>query len=325
MEVRLPDIFLHREALVIKTQVPRKKAGFNYERPWTPWLYLLPHGFFFLLFIIFPVLFGAYISVVRWDPLRDSIPFVGLEHYVNLMTKGSPQNEFFWRSLGNTVLFVVVTVPLLIGTSLGLAALVYKRIPGRNVFRSFIFLPGILAVSVVGILWRWMFDNQAGLVNVILTEGFGLSAIPWITTEWAAWVPIILSTLWWTVGFNMTIYLAAMGNIPASVYEAAELDGAGEWKRFVHITCPMLSETTLFVTVTTILASFQLFGQPLMITNGGPTRTTQSVIMYITEEAFGNNQYSSAAAMAFVFGFIMLIFTAAEFRTTIHNAKGGGV
>ena len=306
-----------------REQQASRKAGVNYEKTWTPWLYLLPHAAFFLGFIIFPVFFGVYISVVRWDPLRDTIPFVGAEHYLELFSKGSPQNEFFWRTLTNTLGFVAVSVPLLVGSALGLANLVYKPIRGRNVFRAIYFLPGVLSVSVISILWRWMFANQAGLINVVLTEVLGVHAVAWLTTEGAAWVPIILGTLWWSVGFNMTIYLAAIGNISRSLYEAAEMDGAGSWDQFSRITVPMLSQTTLFVTVTTVLGSFQLFGQSLLITGGGPTRSTQSIIMYITEEAFGNNQYSSAAAMAFVFGLIMLAFTAAQFWLNARDARRG--
>ncbi len=175
-------------------------------------------------------------------------------------------------------------------------------------------MPGILSVSVMGILWRWMFDNQSGLINVVREQFFGVAVIQFLTTEGWAWVPIIVGTVWWTIGFNMTLYLAALGGINQSYYEAAQLDGAGAWAQFRFITLPLLAPTTLFIAVTTVLASFQLFGQSALITGGGPTRSTQSVIQYITEEAFGNNQQSSASAMAFVFGGLMLVFTAFQFR-----------
>ena len=159
-------------------------------------------------------------------------------------------------------------------------------------------MPGILSVSVMGILWKWLFDNQSGLVNVIL-QLWGQPTIPFLTADGWAWVPVTLGTVWWTIGFNMTLYLAAMGNIPISLYEAAELDGANGWQKFRFITVPLLQTTTLFVIVTTVLASLQLFGQTQVITGGGPTHATQSVIEYITEEAFGNNQFSSATAIKF--------------------------
>lgn len=299
----------------------RPRRGLNDNHPLVPYLFLLPHAVFFLVFIVYPIFFGLYISVHRWDPLSDSQPFVGAEFYLNLL-RDTPQRDFFWRTLLNTLLFTVVSVPLLVATALGLAQLLFRPIALRAVFRSVFFMPGILSVSVMGILWKWMFENQSGLVNQVLSM-MGRPSIPFLTADGWAWVPIVVGTIWWTIGFNMTLYLAAMGNIPQSVYEAAELDGANGWQKFRFITFPLLQPTTLFVVVTTVLASLQLFGQPQVITGGGPARGTQSVIMYITEEAFSNNQFSSAAAMSFVFGLMMMVFTVIQFRGMARDVRGG--
>ncbi|WP_018466968.1 carbohydrate ABC transporter permease [Calidithermus timidus] len=300
---------------------PRRGRLFalNDSNPLVPYLYLLPHAAFFLVFTVYPVGYGLWVSFHRWDLLSDQQEFVGLTFYRNLFDPSTPQSQFFWKSLINTTLFTLISTPLLVGAALGLAVLLYRPIFGRAVFRAIFFMPGILSVSVMGILWRWMFDNQSGLVNVIRQEFWGLPVIQFLTTEGWAWVPIIVGTVWWTVGFNMTLYLAALGGISHSVYEAADIDGAGPWAKFRHITVPLLAPTTLFITVTTVLASFQLFGQSQVITNGGPARSTQSVIMYITEEAFGNYQLSSASAMAFVFGALMLVFTVIQFRLMVKD------
>ena len=300
---------------------PRRPAAFLSDRnPLVPYLYLLPHATFFLVFTVYPIALGVWISVHRWDPLADTQPYVGAEFYRNLFLD-TPQRDFFWRTMVNTLLFTVISVPLLVITALSLAQLLYRPILFRTVFRSIFFMPGILSVSVMGILWKWLFDNQSGLVNVVL-DMLGRPTIAFLTTDGWAWVPVTLGTVWWTIGFNMTLYLAAMGNIPVSLYEAAELDGANGWQKFRFITVPLLQTTTLFVIVTTVLASLQLFGQTQVITGGGPARATQSVIQYITEEAFSNNQFSSATAMSFVFGAIMLIFTAIQFRTMARDAGG---
>ncbi|RIH78560.1 Lactose transport system permease protein LacF [Calidithermus terrae] len=300
---------------------PRRGRLFALDdsNPLVPYLYLLPHAVFFFVFIVYPVGYGLWVSFHRWDLLGGQQEFVGLTYYRNLFDPSTPQSQFFWKSLLNTTLFTLVSTPLLVGAALGLAVLLYRPIFGRAVFRAIFFMPGILSVSVMGILWRWMFDNQSGLVNVIRQEFWGLPVIQFLTTEGWAWVPIIVGTVWWTVGFNMTLYLAALGGISQSVYEAADIDGAGPWAKFRHITVPLLAPTTLFITVTTVLASFQLFGQSQVITNGGPARSTQSVIMYITEEAFSNYQLSSASAMAFVFGALMLVFTVIQFRLMVKD------
>ncbi|ASN83045.1 carbohydrate ABC transporter permease [Deinococcus ficus] len=289
-----------------------------------PYLYLLPHAVLFFVFTVYPIGYGLYISLHRWDLLNPEKAFVGTEFYRNLLSSGTPQSEFFWRTLLNTTLFTVVSVPLLVAAALGLALLLYRPIFGRSFFRAVFFLPGILTVSVMGILWRWMFDNQIGLVNAARELLTGAPPIPWLSTEGLAWVPIVVGTVWWTVGFNMTLYLAALGNIPSSLYEAASLDGATPGQQFRFITWPLLGPQTLFVFITTALASFQLFGQSLVITAGGPNRSTQSVIQYITEEGFTNAQISSAAAMGFVFGLMMLILTAAQFRIMARDAREGG-
>ncbi|WP_034385325.1 carbohydrate ABC transporter permease [Deinococcus sp. YIM 77859] len=302
-----------------RAAAPRRRST---RPPLVPYLYLLPFALLFLVFVVYPVGYGFYVSLHRWDLLAETRPFVGLEYYRNLFDPSTPQAQFFWNSMRNTALFTLVSVPLLIGTALGLALLLYRPIFGRAFFRAVFFLPGILTVSVMGILWRWMFDNQIGLVNAVRTDLLDLPPVPFLSTEGLAWLPIVVGTVWWTVGFNMTLYLAALGNISQSYYEAAEIDGATSWAKFRFITWPLLGPVTLFVFVTTVLASFQLFGQTLVITAGGPNRTTQSAIQYITEEAFSNNQFSSAAAMSFVFGLVMLIFTFLQFRIMAKDARG---
>ncbi|AFZ66349.1 carbohydrate ABC transporter permease [Deinococcus peraridilitoris] len=299
-------------------RTPRGRArsllALNESNPLIPYLFLFPHAILFFVFVLYPVGFGLWVSMHQYDPLNTTQPFVGLQYYRNLFDPASPQYEFFWKTLLNTCLFVVISVPALVGASLALALQLHRPIFGRAFFRTLFFAPGILSVPVIGVLWRWVFNNTGGLVNNVRAEGFGLDPINWLTTEGLAWIPIVIATIWWTVGFNMTLYLAALSGISQSYYEAAEIDGAGPWAKFRFITLPLLQPTTLFVAVTTVLTSFQLFGQSLLITGGGPLRNTQSVIQYITEEAFTNNQFASATAMSFAFGLLMLVFTAFQFK-----------
>lgn len=291
--------------------------------PLEPYLYLLPHAVLFLIFIAYPVGFGIYVSLHRWNILADAQRFVGLDYYLRLLTPGSPQFDFFWKTMGNTALFTAIVVPSMILSALGLALLLHRPIPGRGFFRAVFFLPTILSVSVMGLLWRWMFENRTGLVNVLLDLFPFTQSLPFLTTVGLAWVPIIVGTIWWTVGFNMILYSAALAAIPAAYYEAAEIDGAGTWAKFRHITWPQLNPVTLFAAVTTTIGSFQLFGQSQVITAGGPLRSTQSVMMYITEEAFTRFQFSSAAAMSLLFGLLLLVVTGFQFRLTVRDLGRG--
>lgn len=291
------------------------------SNPLIPYLLLLPHAVFFLWFTIYPVFSGLLISLQRWDPLRDNPPFVGFEHYAKLFDPASLQFQKFWGSMINTSVFVLISVPLLVIVALLLALALNRPVRGRSFFRSVLFLPTILSVSVVSLLWRWMFGDDIGLIDSALAS-IGIQAPHFLTTTGWAWVPIVASTVWWSVGLNMMLYLAGLSGIPESYDEAAQLDGANVWERFRYITLPLLSPTTLFVTVTTILASFQMFGQAQLITGGDPRESTTTVLMYITNEAFTNNQISSATAMSFVFGALMLVVTVAQFRAMARGVKG---
>ncbi len=299
---------------------PRRRLG---GPLWVPYTYLLPHAVLFAVFIVYPVGFGIYVSLHRWNILSDTQRWVGLAFYERLVTPGTPQFEFFWKTMGNTALFTAMTVPLLLLAALGLALLLERPIPGRAFFRAVFFLPTILAVSVMGLTWRWMFENRTGLVNVLLDLIPFTQALPFLTKVGWAWVPVVAGTIWWTVGFNMILYGAALAAIPRVYYEAAMLDGAGRWARFRHVTWPQLNPVTLFALVTTTIGSFQLFGQSQVITAGGPLRTTQSVMMFITEEAFSNFQFSSAAAMSVFFGLVLLLVTAFQFRLTLRDLGRG--
>jgi multiple sugar transport system permease protein len=293
------------------------------NNPLVPYLYLLPHAVLFLVFVVFPIGFGVYVSLHRWNILSDQQLFVGLDYYRALFTAGTPQATFFWKTLLNTIVFVAVTVPSLIGAALGLALLLDRPLFGRGFFRAVFFLPTILAVSIMGLLWRWMFENRSGLINIVLERIPFIDTVPFLTTVGWAWVPIIVGTVWWTVGFNMVLYSAALAAIPRAYFEAAQLDGAGSWAQFRFVTWPMLAPVTLFAAVTTTIGSFQLFGQSHVITAGGPLRSTQSVMMYITEEAFTNFRFSSAAAMSIILGLALLMIAAFQFKLMVRDIGRG--
>jgi multiple sugar transport system permease protein len=300
------------------------KRGFRRRNPdgIAPYLYLLPHAALFGVFTVYPIAFGIYVSLHRWNILSPTQRFAGLQFYVNLFVAGI-QSQFFWRTLGNTALFVVIAVPLLVLCALGLALLLRRPGAGRGFFRTVFFMPTILSVAVMGQLWKWLFANQTGLINIVLSNAFGLTPLPFLTTVGWAWVPIIAGTVWWTVGFNMVLYAAALESLPVQYFEAADLDGAGAWRRFISITWPLLNPVTVFAATTTVVSSFQLFGQPYVITSGGPLRTTQSVIMYITEVGFGNFQFSAAMSMSIVFGLLLLGISALQFRGMVIDIGRG--
>lgn len=306
------------------TTVPRQQVGVRGENErrrisWTPYLFILPHLILFALFLGYPFFNGLYISTFEYDYLRpERTRFVGLQNYISLFTPGSVEYQVFWNALGNTVEFVLYSVPPLVLVPLGLAVLLNTRIPGRNIFRAIYFAPWVLSVSVVGLLWWWIFQSQGGLITYYLRD-LGLTSPRWLSSMPWAWVAIVTATVWWTLGFNMIILLAALQDIPDSLYEASSIDGATSWQAFTRITLPLLRPVLVFIITTTLLASFNLLGQPFIMTNGGPPQpngggSTEPVMMRIYAEGFGRSRQGSAAAMSFVVATIMVLVSYANFR-----------
>lgn len=284
-----------------------------------PYLFILPHLLFFGLFVGYPLFNGLWISLHEFDYLRpESTRFVGLRNYLALFTSGTVKFNEFWNAFVNTLEFVVYSVPPLVVVPLLLAVLLNTKTPGRYLFRAIYFAPWVLSVAVVGLLWWWIFQSQGGLINYYLYD-LGLRPPRWLSSMPWAWVSILVATVWWTAGFNMIIFLAALQDIPSFLYEAADIDGANAWQSFRYITLPSLQPVMLFVVIITIIASFNLFGQPFFMTGGGPAQptgggATEPVMLRIYREGFERPFQGSAAAMSFVVASFMILVSYLNFR-----------
>jgi multiple sugar transport system permease protein len=295
-------------------QNTKTKRGFKL----TPYLFILPHLIFFGIFVGYPFFSGLVYSTFQYNILTpENNKFVGLDNYANLFNTKSREFDLFWNALGNTGIFMLYSVPALVIIPLALAVLLNTRLPGRNFFRAIIFAPWVLSVSVISLLWYWIFQSNGGLVNSYARD-LGLfgdgSPIRWLSTLPAAWGAIAIATVWWTMGFNMIILLAALQDIPLELYEAATIDGANTWQKFARITLPLLQSVLVFVIIITIISSFNLFGQPLFMTMNGPSRGTEPVMYRIYDEGFNRNNQGSAAAMSFVVALIMIAISYLNFR-----------
>lgn len=274
----------------------------------TPWLFLAPYLVLFGVFVILPIVLGAWISLHQWDFLLPGKPFVGLDNYRDLFDSESIIFSTFWSSMKATGIFTLASVPLLLVIPLLVALVMNQRFRGRNLFRAVFFAPYVLGVAVVAVLWRYLLDNNIGLINYYLGK-LGLpDDTAWTTSMPAAWIALVGVTVWWTLGYNSVIYLAALQDIPRELYEAARVDGASSWQQFRHVTLPGLRPVLAFITMITILASANMFGQSYLITQGGPGRETRTAIYQIAETGLRNYQMGSAAAMSYILtGFLMLL------------------
>jgi multiple sugar transport system permease protein len=297
--------------------VPRalaRKSGHGKYRTGTAYLFLAPFLILFVIFVVVPAVFGIWISLHAWNPLLPNQRFVGLFNYLQLFTPGSLTSGDFWQAMGNTGVFTVATVPLLVVIPLLLAVMLNQKVKGLGFFRAVYFAPYVLGVAVIGVMWRYLLDPQNGVVNGLLGL-LGLpSDTPWTVDVPAAWVTLVGVTVWWVAGFNIVIYLAGLKGINSELYEAAAIDGAGPIRQFWSVTIPGLRPVLAFVTTTTILSCANVFGQPYLITQGGPGHATRSAIQYIADQGLSQNQMGSAAAMSYVLFLFLAIISVINFR-----------
>lgn len=279
-----------------------------------PWLFLTPYLVLFLAFVLAPAVYGFWISLHDYDYTLPGKPFVGLANYADLFDSSTLAGERFWTGLRATGIFTATSVPLLLAVPLGVALVMHQKFRGRNVFRAVYFAPYVLGVAVVAVMWRFLLDNNIGLVNYYLGK-LGLpDDIAWTTSVPAAWFALVGVTVWWTLGFNAVIYLAGLQDIPAELYEAAEVDGANAWQRFRNVTLPGLRPVLAFVTMVTIIASANMFGQSYLMTSGGPGTQTRTAIYQIAETGLRQYQMGQAAAMSYVLTLVLMLTSVVVFR-----------
>jgi multiple sugar transport system permease protein len=285
------------------------------------WLFLAPYLVLFGAFVLLPIVLGVWISLHSWDFTLPGKPFVGLDNYVALFDSESLVFERFWNAMQATGIFTLFSVPLLIVVPLAVALVMNQRFRGRNVFRAVFFAPYVLGVAVVGVMWRFLLDTNIGVVNYLMGAAGLPDKVPWLSSIPEAWVALVGVTVWWTLGFNAVIFLAGLQDVPRELYEAAEVDGAGPWARFVHVTLPGLRPVTTFVLMITIIASANMFGQSFIMTNGQPGEETRTAIFYIAETGLQNFQMGEAAAASWVLTVLLMVTSVVLFG--LFRERGG--
>ncbi len=265
------------------------------------------------IFFFLPVLAAFVISFTDFDiyTLGDfsTLRFVGLDNYRKLF-----QDKLFWTALKNTFYFVVVAGPLSIAVSLSTALLLNSKLTRfKSMFRLAYFLPVVTTLVAVAIVWRFIYNQNFGILNYFLGF-FGINPIDWLGDPFWAMPSIILLAVWKNFGYNMIIFIAGLQNIPEELYEAADLEGANAFQKFWYITLPSLAPTTLFVSIITMIGYFQLFSEPYVMTQGGPLNKTLSIVLYMYQEGFRWWNMGYSASIAFILFFIIFIGTLIQFR-----------
>lgn len=277
-----------------------------YSSRWA-YFFILPAYAFFIVFTLYPLARGLGYSF--YNVGLNNRDWVGLGNFAQMAS-----NEVFWRALSNTLLIVLGVVPAVIILSIFISVLVYPlRRGAQTFFRVSFYLPVVASGVVLSMVWQWMLNPSFGLINYVL-GWFGVQPVAWLGTPGLAMISIMVVVITFVLGQPVILYLAALGGIPSDLHEAGMIDGANSWRRFFHITLPLLRPTTLFIAVTQTIGVFQVFVVILLLTNGGPANGTQTLVYRMYQTAFEFYQFGYASALGVVVIIIVTIITLILYR-----------
>ncbi|WP_364144997.1 carbohydrate ABC transporter permease [Paenibacillus sp. LPE1-1-1.1] len=283
-------------------------ASLKSKEMWMGYLFILPILAGYIIFLFGPIVYAFVMSFTNWS-LFGNTAYIGLDNYIYAMR----DDPVFWDTVVNTVYFSAGLVPLNIVLSLLLAMLLKRKIWGIGLFRTAIFTPVVVSLVVWGIVWKFIFSTDGGLVNLLIRT-FGGTEISWLFSEtWTMPTVIVVSALK-GVGMNMVIFLAALHDVPKDYYEASKIDGASRWETFKSITLPMITPAVFMITIITVIGSLKVFGQIYVMTGGGPGTSTYVMVFYIFKQAFRSYEFGYASALAFILFSIILVLTLIQWK-----------
>ena len=270
----------------------------------TAFIFILPFGILYAIFTILPIFQTFWISLHRWEIMGTNIRYIGLRNFERLLTRDTQ----FHQAFEQTILFVALSIPIIF-VGLCFALMLNRPVKGIGIFRTIFYLPNIMAVTVIGLIWARVFASSSrGLLNAVL-DSVNMDIIPFLDKGDLATLVVAFTTLWWTVGFSMLIFLAGLQDISQALYDAAKVDGANRVQQFRHITVPGLRRPFAFLSVLQVIASFQIFGQVDVMTGGGPAGNTRTIVYNIWETTFLYFQVGYGTAMAVIMFAVLLVIS----------------
>jgi multiple sugar transport system permease protein len=272
------------------------------------YLFVLPFLVAYVAFFVWPVILGFRMSLTDWSLVGTGTrDFLGLANYAEVLSDSA-----FWGSLWHTVLFTLLVTPIVVVLALILAILANRAIPARWFFRLSFFAPYVLPSSVVALIWVWLYQPGFGLINGFLTR-IGLPDVAWLTDPDTAMISVVITTVWWTIGFAFVLYLAGLQEIPRELYDAAAVDGAGSLAQTRFITLPLLRRIATLIIALTLLSHLQVFDQIYLMTAGGPNYSTRPITQLFYEQGFTSYRIGLASAITYLFFLMILVVSVAQF------------
>ena len=281
-------------------------------------LFVLPFILFFMMFWLIPFLYGIVMSVSKYSLVKGNQGFVGLDNYIKILFSSSMYNKSFWLGMKNTMIFVILTTPFLVLGSLALALLL-DRLPDRvkGIFRTIYFASYAVSVTAVAAVFVWLMKGNGGYLNNLMMNLHIIDkAIPWMEQLPFVWVSLTAATIWWTIGYNMMLFVNALNEIDTQLYEASSIDGADFWTQLRYIIFPGIKNVFFFVLMTTIIASFNVYWQTRLMTQGGPGEATKPMIMMITSTIMDRNDLGVGSAMTILMGIVIVLCSVGQYYLT---------
>ena len=278
------------------------------EERWA-WLFIASPFIGFLCFMAYPIVFALIVSMSRWTGINSLWGnLVGLRNFAEIM-----KDAKFWQSMGTTIIYMIgIPVGMILGIIIAMG--LNRNLPGKRVLTTMYYVPVISSLVAVSILWAWVFNYDYGLLNGIIKLLTGRHGPNWLGDEHMIKVSMIIFMVWKGLGTSIILYLAGLQNIPRDYYEAAEIDGANAWEKFLNITLPLLSPVTFYILITSLIGGFQVFVEvQVMASNGGPNYSAATVVFYLYEKAFKNGQLGYGSAIAVILAIIIFAITALNF------------
>jgi ABC-type sugar transport system permease subunit len=296
-----------------KTGGDRSNMSGRFLKKTEPYLYIMPYTAIFIVFIAAPALFSFYMGFFEWNLVGSKVN-TGLANFRELF-----QDAVFRKTVSNTLLYTLMYVPTFLLFGLLLALLLNRNFRGSSALKVIVYTPYICMIPAIAIIWKWMMDTNYGLVNYYL-QFIGFGKINWLTDPSMVLYTIVWIILWQTVGYSMVIFLAGLQEIPKDIVESAVIDGAGPVRRFFSITLPYLQPSIFFLTVIGFIGALKTFGQPYMITQGGPSNASNTVVMYMYHSGFHYFRMGYAAAISVVLFLFILMGTLILFKVMRRRA-----
>lgn len=294
-----------------KQNTKLEKFKRKFDKHVSPYLFIAPYLVFFITFSLVPVIMSLVLSFCEWD-YTGPLEFVGFKNFQLLFDITSFTGEKFWNSVGHTILFVIIQMPILIVVPFLLAYLLNFKLRGFKFYRALIYLPAILSISTVSIIFVILLDSNLGVINKM----FNIN-IPWLTSQPYQWISIFLLSTWWGIGGNLVLFTSGLQDINKDLYEAASIDGCNGFEKLIYVTIPGLKNTFVYVMTMTVLSCFNVMGQPMMLTPG--EESTEVAIQFIYNTAFGGRKLGRASAMSIIMAVLMGVFSLISLKKALRS------